>query len=120
MTINAPQIELMMTPCVMVEKTRTPDGQGGFSTVWTDGPEFSASIVKDKTLSARVAEKQGVTDVYQVTTPSGVWLEFHEVFRRLSDGATFRATSNYTDSMPPANATFAFEQVFAERWELPQ
>lgn len=119
MTTNAPLVENMMTRCVFVEKRRVPDGQGGFLTSWEDGEEFQAVIVKDRTLAARVAEKQGVTSVYTVTTPVGVGLDFHEVFRRLSDGATFRATSNSADSRPPESAGFSFEQVSAERWELP-
>ena len=107
-----------MARCTMLEKKRIPDGQGGFTTGWADAGPFMAAIVKDNTLAARVAEKQGVTEVYTVTTPPGVGLEFHDVFRRDSDGAVFRATSNAIDSRPPAAATFAFEQVNAERWEL--
>ena len=103
-----------MARCTMLEKKRIPDGQGGFTTGWADAGPFMAAVVKDNTL----AEKQGVTEVYTVTTPTGVGLEFHDVFRRDSDGATFRVTSNAIDSRPPAAATFAFEQVTAERWEL--
>lgn len=108
-----------MARCTMLEKKRIPDGQGGFKTGWEDAGPFMAAVVKDNTLAARVAEKQGVTEVYTVTTPEGVGLEFHDVFRRDSDGATFRVTSNAIDSKPPAVATFSFEQVTAERWELP-
>ena len=108
-----------MERCTMMEKKRLPDGQGGFTTVWADAGPFQAAVVKDNTLAARVAEKQGVTEVYTVTTPTGVGLEFHDVFRRDRDGATFRVTSNAKDSRPPAVATFSFEQVTAERWELP-
>lgn len=108
-----------MARCTMLEKKRIPDGQGGFTTGWADAGPFMAAVVKDNTLAARVAEKQGVTEVYTVTTPPGVGLEFHDVFRRDSDGAIFRATSNARDSRPPSEATFAFEQVTAERWELP-
>lgn len=107
-----------MARCTMLEKKRIPDGQGGFTTKWADAGPFMAAVVKDNTLAARVAEKQGVTEVYTVTTAEGVGLEFHDVFRRDSDGATFRVTSNAIDSRPPAVATFAFEQVNAERWEL--
>lgn len=113
------QIAQMIEPCVMVEKKRKPDGFGGFVTEWADGETFDAAITKDSTLAAQVAEKQGVTQVFTVTTPVGVGLEFHEVFKRLSDSAIFRATSNYYDSAPPKNASFKFEQVRAERWELP-
>ena len=108
-----------MVNCTMLEKKRLPDGQGGFTTVWADAGPFMAAVVKDNTLAARVAEKQGVTEVYTVTTPTGVGLEFHDVFRRDSDGVTFRVTSNAIDSRPPDEATFSFEQVTAERWELP-
>lgn len=108
-----------MERCTMLEKKRLPDGQGGFTTGWADAGPFMAAVVKDNTLAARVAEKQGVTEVYTVTTAEGVGLEFHDVFRRDSDGATFRVTSNAIDSRPPAVASFAFEQVTAERWELP-
>ena len=107
-----------MERCTMLEKKRLPDGQGGFKTGWTDAGPFMAAVVKDNTLAALVAEKQGVTEVYTVTSPSGVGLEFHDVFRRDSDGEIFRVTSNSIDSRPPASATFAFEQVTAERWEL--
>lgn len=108
-----------MARCTMLEKKRIPDGMGGFTAVWADAGPFMAAVVKNNTLAARVAEKQGVTEVYTVTTAEGVGLEFHDVFRRDSDGATFRVTSNANDSRPPAAATFAFEQVTAERWELP-
>ena len=100
-------------------KKRVPDGLGGFETSWADGDEFDAAIVKDQSLQARTAEKQGVSSVYTITTARGVALEYHEVFRRVSDGAIFRVTSDYTDSRPPDVATFDFEQVTAERWELP-
>ena len=108
-----------MARCTMLEKKRIPDGQGGFTTGWADAGPFMAAIVKDNTLAARVAEKQGVTEVYTVTTPTGVGLELHDVCRRDSDGTIFRVTSNARDSRPPAIATFPFEQVTAERWELP-
>lgn len=117
--INAELIDGYLQSCVMLTKKRVPDGQGGFEAIWTDGDEFDAAIVKDRSLQARVAEKQGVSSVYTITTARGVALEYHEVFRRVSDGATFRVTSDYTDSRPPNVATFDFEQVTAERWELP-
>lgn len=111
--------EAFYTPCVMMEKKRTPDGLGGYTTEWTEGAEFMAAIVKNDTLQAAIAEKQGVTEVYTITTPVGVGLDYHEVFRRVSDGATFRVTSNAKDSETPNMASFSFEQVKAERWELP-
>lgn len=112
-------VQNFMVRCTMMEKTREPDGYGGSVTRYKSGAPFMAAIVKEKSLQARVAEKDGMTSVYTITTPQGVGLEYHEVFRRDSDGATFRATSSYKDSTPPEMASFMFEQVSAERWEIP-
>lgn len=108
-----------MEPCRMLDRKSVPDGLGGFNYEWTDGAEFDAAVVKDNTLAARVAEKQGVTEVFTVTVPMNVKMEFHDVFKRLSDGCTFRVTSNTKDSHTPKVASFQFGQFTAERWELP-
>lgn len=118
MTINALLLEGFMTPCTLLQETKVKDGLGGMTKQWTDGADFMAAIVKDQTLAARVAEKQGVTEVYKVWTAGGIGLEYHNVFRRESDGETFRVTSNAIDGAAPKAATFAFEQVTAERWAL--
>lgn len=112
-------IDEMKEPCVVLDKRTVSDGMGGFVYQWAEGAEFSAAIVKDNTLQARVAEKQGVTEVYTVTVDKGVTLEYHDVFRRKSDSAVFRVTSNVSDSETPARASFQIGQVSAERWELP-
>ena len=106
--------------CVLMEKKRTPDGAGGWITEWTEGAEFEANIVLDQSLQARVAEKEGVPSVYTVTTRRSTVLEFHDVFKRLSDGTIFRATSNGADKQSPKTGTLDMCQVTAERWELTQ
>ena len=112
-------IKSAMVPCVMIVKTRVPDGQGGTTTGYAEGAEFMAAVKKNDTLEAVIAEKQGVTEVYNVTTAKGVGLEFGETFKRASDGAMFRVTSNAADSETPKAASFAFERVRAERWKMP-
>lgn len=111
-------IDVMMEDCVMLDKRTVPDGLGGFTYEWVEGATFNAAVIKDNTLAARVAEKQGVTELYTVTVDKGLPLQYHDVFRRLSDGYTFRVTSNVTDSETPSVATFQIGQVTAERWEL--
>lgn len=112
-------IQSAMVPCVMIEKKRQPDGQGGTVTEYTEGAAFDAAITKDKTLAAVTAEKQGVTEVYLVTTRVGVGLDYGETFKRVEDGKMFRVTSNSADSRTPKAASFAFERVRAERWSIP-
>lgn len=113
-----PLYEKMMTSCVLLEKVRTPDGLGGWTTTWTEGAPFKAAILKDSTMEARAAEKQGVTEVYTVSVPRETPLEYMDVFRRTSDGQTFRVTSNMTDNASPTFSTINFGQVTAEAWEL--
>ena len=112
-------IDSFKEPCVLLEKKRVEDGEGGWTTGWMDGPEFSAAITLDQTMAARVAEKEGVTSLYTVTTDIGSSLDFHDVFRRKSDGKVFRVTSDGQDKRTPDAATFQFEQVTAEEWVIP-
>lgn len=113
-------IKSAMVPCVMIVKDRAPDGQGGTTTEYVNGAEFAAAITKNRTLEAVRAEKEGVTELYMVTTAKGVGLDYGETFKRISDGAMFRVTSNAKDSETPRAASFAFERVRAERWTKPE
>ena len=112
-------IDEFKTPCVMLEKKRVPDGEGGFITSWAEGAEFKAAVVFDSSLEARAAEQQGVSSLYTVTTAKNATLEYHDVFKRLSDGKIFRVTSDGDDKQTPERATFHFAQVTAEEWSLP-
>lgn len=106
------------TPCVMLEKTRVSDGEGGFITSWRDGAEFNAAITFNTSIEARTAEQQGVTSLYTVTADINAKLEYHDVFRRISDGKIFRVTSDGDDVQTPKRASFQFLQVTAEEWRL--
>ena len=112
-------IDEFKTPCVMLEKKRVPDGEGGFITSWAEGAEFKAAVVFDSSLEARAAAQQGVSSLYTVTTAKNAKLEYHDVFKRLSDGKIFRVTSDGDDKQTPERATFQFAQVTAEEWSLP-
>lgn len=105
--------------CTRIEKKRVPDGEGGFTTAWEDGVEFTAAITFNSSMEARRAEKEGVTSLYTVTTEKNAMLQYHDVFRRNRDGKTFRVTSDGDDVQTPARASFQFAQVTAEEWALP-
>ena len=112
-------VDEFKVPCVLLVKSRVPDGEGGWYTKWADGPEFEAAIVHDTTLQARVAESEGMTSTYKVTTDRNAKLAYHDAFRRVSDGQTFRVTSDGEDVQTPDRASFQFSQVTAERWTPP-
>lgn len=105
--------------CVLIEKKRLEDGEGGWVTTWEDGAQFVAAITFNSSMEARRAEKDGVTSLYTVTTDKNAMLQYHDVFRRVRDGKVFRVTSDGDDMQTPKSATFQFSQVTAEEWTLP-
>lgn len=108
-----------MTNCTMIDKTTQSDGYGGYTTVYRDGAAFVAAVVLDSSMEAKIAEKQGVTGVYTVTTTKGINLQYHDVFRRETDGKIFRVTSDGDDKHTPGSAGLNMRQVSAEEWSLP-
>ena len=111
-------IDEAMTPCIMVDCTTLPDGEGGIITTWVEGAAFNAAITFDSSIEAKAAAVQGVTSLYTVTVPKRVKLEYHDVFKRLSDGKIFRVTSDGDDKITPERASFQFAQVSAEEYVL--
>ena len=111
----------MFTICTMLDKItgNRPDGQGGVIETWADGASFDALILKNTTTEAQIAERQGLREFYTVVVKRGIPLKYQDVFRRESDGATFRVTSNPKDSEAPDPSTIQIAKVTAERWEVP-
>ena len=103
-------------PCVILDKTTESDGRGGVITKWKDGAEFTAAVVFNSSLEAKVAEKQGVKSLYKITTTKSVVLQYHDVFRRESDGKIFRITSDGKDNKTPASASLDMRVVDAEEY----
>lgn len=112
-------IDALKEPCTMIEKKRSPDGEGGFATTWPDGAEFCAAITFNSSAESRCAEKDCETSLYTVTTSKDVLLKYRDVFRRNRDGKVFRVTLDGDDVQTPKCAGFQFVQVTAEEWTLP-
>ena len=108
-----------MEDCTIINKLIVDDGYGGYTTEWTDGAKFKGAIVLNNSMEARVAEQQGVTALYTVTTSKALNLQYHDVFRRESDSKIFRVTSDGDDKHTPASAALDMRQVSAEEWKLP-
>lgn len=111
-------LDEMMSSCVVVNKAIVDDGYGGYKTAWTDGANFDAAIVADDSIESRVGQAAGVTSIYTVTIRKEMMLEYHDVFRRVSDGKIFRVTSDGDDKFTPNSASLDMRQVTAEEWRL--
>lgn len=104
--------------CILLEKTNVPDGFGGYETVWKDGLEFENYQALESSMEARIAEKQGVTSVYNALVKRDLPIEYHSVFRDETTKQTYRVTSDPSDSQAPKSASFDLKFFTAERWAL--
>ena len=109
----------MMEECRILNHIRVDDEYGSSVDTWTDGSKFMAAIIKNSSTEATIAERQGVNEIYTVVTPKTFLMDYHDVFKRLSDNAVFRVTSRAKDSEAPAASTVAIAKVTAEKWVIP-
>lgn len=112
-------LDVMTTKCQMLDKTTVDDGMGGYTKQWVNGAAFDAAISLDDSVQAQTAMAAGVTGVYTVTTKRNINLQFHDVFRRISDGKIFRVTTDGDDKKTPPTAGLDMRSVRAEEWVLP-
>lgn len=109
--------------CVLMEKTRTPDGAGGYTVTWTEGAEFTNYQALDTSMEARKAEKDGVTSVYSALVSQDAPIEYGDYFRDKSTGTTYRVTSNPEEKQAPKSAGASIRGLkffTVERKDLPQ
>lgn len=106
--------------CVVMEKTRQPDGAGGYIVEWTEGAEFTNYQALDTSMEARRAEKEGVTSLYSALVRSDFPVEYNDYFKDKTTGITYRVTSNPEEKVAPKSASFSLKYFTAERKELPQ
>ena len=107
-----------METCVLYNKSSVSDGYGGRKDTYSEGMSFDAACVLDNSMQARIAEKQGVTALYTVTTGREMNLQYHDVFKRVRDGKKFRVTSDGDDKATPSSTALNMRCVAAEEWEF--
>lgn len=105
--------------CVLLEKTRKPDGEGGYTVEWTDGAEFTNYQALNTSMEARRAEKEGVTSLYSALVEKSVPIEYNDYFRDETTGETYRVTSDPEDKVAPRSSTLPLKYFTAERRALP-
>lgn len=111
-------LDSMRDPCVMMDKRTVSDGISGFTTVWTEGAAFNANIIKNNSNEAVVGQQQGMNELFTVSVDKTISLDYHDVFKRVSDGQTFRLTSSTLDSAAPERSTIPIAKATCERWAL--
>ena len=108
-----------MEDFTFIDKAHTPDGEGGYTVVWTAGAAFRAAIRLDSSIQAKRAQAEGVKDVYTIITDKSITLGSNDVIQRKETGEYYRITANGRDNRTPGSAGLNMRAVSAERWELP-
>lgn len=111
--------------CIMA-RTRTPDGQSGWHTVWSEGTGFDGCIVYAQTARANVSNHAAETaqmpdpkPPYVLYTSRAVNLPFHCIIKRASDGQQFRILSDSDDMKVPKGGRMDLRLYSAEKWREP-
>ena len=108
-------LEEFARTCVLLDKKRVPDGEGGSATVWVDSVEFENYQALDTSMEARRAEKEGVTSLYSALVNKNVPIEYNDYFRDTATGETYRVTSDPEEKQAPKSASFDLKYFTAER-----
>ena len=103
--------------CFM-EKTKSPDGEGGLITSWQDGAKFMMAQQHDTTIIAQQAERDASASAYTFYVDKAIKLEMYDVVKRLSDNATFRITQPTGEDITPAMSRLNLSMIKAERWAI--
>ena len=102
--------------CIMLDKVTESDGRGGVTTRWADGAEFEAAISFSSSNAAKIADALGEKSRYRVITGKNIVLQYHDVFKRLSDGKILRVTTDGDDNKTPNSASLNMRVVDAEEF----
>lgn len=103
------------TTCVLMEKTRQSDGAGGYIQTWTEGIEFINYKALNTSTEAIIAEKQGVTSIYNILVDNALPIAYQDVFRELESGNYYRVTSDPQDNESPALSSLRLKSFTSER-----
>ncbi len=107
-----------MDDCTMLDAYTVNDGYGVVKK-FRDGAPFKCATTLDTSTEARLAQQQGVKNLYTATTNRSINLQFHDVFRRNRDNKIFRVTSDGDDKKTPVSAGLDMRVVSCEEYVLP-
>ncbi len=107
-----------MDDCTMLDRYTVNDGYGVVNK-YREGALFKCATTLDTSTEARIAQQQGVKNLYTATTNKGTNLQFHDVFKRNRDNKIFRVTSDGDDKKTPSSATLDMRIVSCEEYVLP-
>lgn len=112
-------LDLYTSDCVLLVKTRVPDGIGGYKTTYVDGVTFSPAWEYMASTEVVQAEQAGTNRTYRIYVEKDFDLDYHEVFRRTEDQKTFRVINAGIDRATPSTSRLNRRVIEVEAWPIP-
>jgi hypothetical protein len=120
-TIDGTILQAFFKPCHLLDKTTvTVSGLFGPQEKYVEGAALDAAFLKDNSAEVRVAEANGLKELYTVVVHKPVTLRQGDVLRRDADQLTLRITGNTVDWEAPEMSTVQIAKVSAKVWDPPQ
>ena len=104
--------------CVLMEKTRKPDGSGGYIVVWEEGAPFVVYAALNTSVEARVAEKGEMSRIYSAMVERSFPIEYGDYYKDVETEGVYRVTSDPKDKEARKSSTLKLKYFTAERTEL--
>lgn len=114
-------LDKFFRPCHLLDKTTvTVSGLFGPQERWVEGAALQAALLKDNSAEVKVAEANGLKELYTVVVNKPVSLKHGDVIRRDADGLTLRITGNTIDWEAPEMSTVQISKTTAKVWDPPE
>lgn len=105
--------------CVILNKTTQNSPEGGYITTWNECANFTNYQALNTSTEAQIAEKQGLTAIYNALVEKDVPLTYGDYYRDVETQATYRITSEPSEVQAPAGSTLNLKRFSAEKAVLP-
>lgn len=104
---------------IFLNKMVTPDGMGGWITIFTEGAEFPVLVELSGSVTQLVAEQRGFSGSYNITVHKDLPIDFHNVFKLKQSGRILRVTQDPDEQIAPESSTLDYKVGTAEKFTLP-
>lgn len=98
--------ETFYKKCIIMDKTKQPDGEGGVINTWTDGAAFDAAFPELSPAAQIAAQQSAVQYSGTIVTPTNVALDEGDIFRHEESGSYYRVVGLLPKT--PDTASFQF------------
>lgn len=102
----------------IIAETETPDGYGGSNTTYTEIGQIQGALSVNNTPEVLIAQSQGVSAIYTLTTKKDINLKYHTILKRNKNNQILLVTSDGSDVHTPKSASLNIRQVTCTDYKI--